>query len=154
MARFFRRGVSKIRWITAPSNPAAPTLAEVNAGVALDAALADISGFEFANTPIPVPDLASTFTATIPGEDTTQNPTMTFYDDDTTTTIRTALAKGNAGYVIFAPYGIANTKRAEIWPAKVTGYNDAWTAANEAAKATAGFAITSTPNQAYALPAS
>ena len=151
MARFFRRGVSKLKFLPAwaGTNPTAP---ELTAGTSLDAALADISGFEFANTPIPTPDLGTTFTSTIPGEDTTQNPTITFYDDDAGSAIRTAIPKGTAGFLAFMPYGQVATKRVEKWPIKVTGINDAWTAANEAAKFVAGFAVTAAPTQTAVLP--
>lgn len=154
MTRFFRRGTSKVKWITSPAVPTAPTLAEINAGVSLDAQIAEISGFEFSNSPIQTPDLGTTFTTQIPGEDTVQNPSLTFYDDDAASTIRTALAKGTSGYIIFCPYGITATKRSEIWPAKSTGVNDVWTAGNEAAKYQVTIAVTGVPNQAYALPAS
>ena len=42
MTRFFRRGTSKVKWITAPASPTAPTLAEITAGVSLDAQIAEI----------------------------------------------------------------------------------------------------------------
>lgn len=150
--RFFRRGISKILWLPAVAAPATPTSLEIAAGTSLDVQLADISGFEFRNSPIPTPDLASTFTTSIPGEDTAQDPSITFYDLDNAAVIRTALAKGTAGFVLLAPYGMAATKRCEVWPATSTGVNDVWTTGNESAKFMVGFAITAAPTQSAVLP--
>jgi hypothetical protein len=152
MGRFFRRGLSKVRFLPAVSNKDAPSSAEITAGVDLSSGISDIGGFEFSNSPITTPDLSTTFTTQIPGEDTTSTSTLTFYDDDTATTIRTALAKGTAGFILLQPYGTTAAKRAEVWPATTTGVNDHWVTGNEAAKFTVAFAITAAPHQAAVNP--
>jgi hypothetical protein len=147
MAKFFRRGVSLVRFLPAVANPAAPSGAEISAGTVLTAAISAISGFQLSNSPIPVPDLATVFTAQINGEDTVADSTLTLNDDDTTTAIRTALAKGTSGFILLQPYGAAAGKRCEVWPVKVTGYNDEWSVDNTNAKSVVGFAITGVPTQ-------
>lgn len=151
MARFFRRGLSQLFYLPAWA-VANPTTLEIGAGTELTDSVQGITGFQFQNTPIATPDLGSTFTSTIGGEDTTQNPSITFYDDAASTTIRAALAKGTAGFLAFMPYGDVTTKRVERWPIISTGVNDAWSTGNEAAMFTVSFAITSVPNQNAALP--
>lgn len=150
--RFFRRGVSKVKFITAAANLGAPTAAEIAAGVTLDTQIAEISGFEFRNSPIPTPDLASTFTTSIAGEDTAADPSITFYDLDNSTTIRAAVAKGVIGVVFLAPYGIATGLRSTLWFCQSTGVNDVWTTGNESAKFMAGFAPLAAP-ASYTIPA-
>jgi hypothetical protein len=147
MAKFFRRGVSLVRFLPAVANPAAPSGAEISAGTVLTAAISAISGFQLSNSPIPVPDLATVFTAQINGEDTVADSTLTLNDDDTTTAIRTALAKGTSGFILLQPYGATAGKRCEVWPVKVTGYNDEWSVDNTNAKSVVGFAITGVPTQ-------
>lgn len=147
MAKFFRRGVSLIRFLPAVANPAAPTAPEIAAGTVLTAAVAAISGFQLSNSPIPVPDLATVFTPQINGEDTVADSTLTLNDDDTVSTIRVALAKGTSGFILLQPYGATAAKRAEVWPVKVTGYNDEWSVDNTNAKSVVGFAITAVPTQ-------
>lgn len=147
MAKFFRRGVSLIRYLPAVSNPAAPSAGEISAGTVLTAAVGGISGFQLSNSPIPVPDMATVFTAQINGEDTVADSSLTLNDDDTSTTIRTALAKGTAGYILLQPYGATAGKRCEVWPIKVTGFNDEWVVDNTNAKSVVGFAITGVPTQ-------
>lgn len=148
MARYFRRGLSKIFFETAS---ATPTNAQITGGVDLGAQLNALTGWDFQNTPIPTPDLASTFTSTIGGEDTTQSPSLTFYDNDASAAIRTALAKGNAGFVVRCPLGTGVGKRVEVYPVSSTGVNDAWTTGNEAAMFTVTFAVTSVPNQNFTI---
>lgn len=147
MAKFFRRGVSLVRFLPAVANQAAPTSGEISAGTVLTAAISAINGFQMSNSPIPVPDLATVFTPQINGEDTVADSSFTLNDDDTTTTIRTALAKGTSGFILLQPYGATAAKRCEVWPVKVTGYNDEWSVDNTNAKSMVGFAVTAVPTQ-------
>lgn len=154
MARFFRRGVSKVYFATTLAAPGTgPTAAELTGGTALTNDVAEMSGFQLQNSPIATPDLQSTFTKTIVGEDTTDTSTITFYDQDNSTTIRSALAKGVAGYIILLPYGSTVGKRAEVWAVRSTGVNDEWTVGNDPARFMVGFAVTDVPFQGAAVQA-
>lgn len=153
MARYTRKGKSKISFVPTIAVLAAPTIAEINAGTTLDTQMNEMSGFQFKNSVIKTPDLSTTFVSQIPGEDEADDSSITFYDDDTTTTLRTALAKGQAGFIVLMPYGKTATKRAEVWPATSTGFNDEWTVANEPAKAVAQFSITAPPVQSATIAA-
>ena len=152
MARFFRRGVSKVRFLPAVAG-ASPTRAEITAGEDLTPWIADIQGFNLTNSPIAVPDLENTFTSQIDGEDTVSDSGFTLNDDTEVDDVRTALPKGTEGYILLLPYGDVPTKRAEVWPVKVTGYNDIWSVGNDPAQAALSFAVTSVPNQDVTIPA-
>lgn len=153
MPKFFRRGLSVIKFVPAVADLAAPTETELTAGTDLTARIAAISGFQFANTPIDTPDLASTFNAQIPGEDAAGDSSLTLYDsDDAVDDIRTALEKGTAGVLVFMPYGNVAGKRCESWPATSTGYNDQWSMDATAAQAMCAFAITDPPVQTAVIP--
>lgn len=161
MARFFRRG--KEKWVFAPAvaNPAAPTRAEINAGTVLTqpgdtaaAGVAAVAGFTLSNAPITVPDAASTFDKSIPGVDSTDASSITIYDDDASSTKRTALAKGTAGFIIRMPYGDVAGKRCEVWQVRTTGVNDdANLVAAEGATFVVGCSIEAQPNQNAVVPA-
>lgn len=153
MAKFFRRGKTKLSFLPAVANKAAPTRPEITAGTPLSADVAEVAGFSLNNSPIPVPDLDTVFTKTIPGEDTTEDSMLTFYDQDNSVVIRTALAKDTAGFIVYFPYGDVPTKRCEVWPVRSTGVNDEITAGNEAAKYNVKFAITDVPAQNAVVPA-
>lgn len=159
MTRYFRRGKSKILFTptvtgySAAAGTGSPTRAEITAGTALTPQIAEVNGFSFSNSPIATPDLNSTFTSTIAGEDTAEDSSLTFYDDDTATTIRTALLKGTKGYILLFPYGDVPTKRMEVWPVESTGVADEWTAGNDPARFAASFGITSPPSLSGVVPA-
>jgi hypothetical protein len=148
--RFFRRGKSRLLFAATLASPAAPTSGEVTSATNLTTAIAEIAGLRFSNSPIATPDLASTFTSTIPGEDTSETPSITFYDDDVnnaSNAIRVALAKGATGYLIYQPYGNTVGRRQEVWPVTVAGQNDEVSAGNEAARYVVQLAVTGTPTQ-------
>lgn len=153
MARFFRRGVSKIHFLPAVADLAAPTRAEITAGTSLTPYVNAIQGFQLSNSPIPVRNMEDVFTPQIDGEDTVQDSGFTLNDDTTDDAIRTLLPKGTAGYILLLPYGDVATKRCEVWPVKVTGYNDIWSADNDPAQSAVTFAITDVPEQDGVIPA-
>lgn len=136
------------RFLPSVASKAAPTTAEVTAGTDILVQLAEITGFIFANTPIMVPDMTTTFTKQIGGEDTAEASSITFYEDDTTNAIRTALAKGTTGFVLLYPYTAtpASTAKCEVWPVRVTSSARQWSTGNDPARYVVSFAITDVPN--------
>lgn len=151
MSRFMRKGKTRFYWVpTIASATLVPTAAEVNAGSRLDTQLAEVSGFTFSNNPIAVPDMSTAFVSQIPGEDATEDSSLTFYEDDTTNSIMTTLSKGSKGYVVIFPAGTAAATpaagdKADVWPAQVSSNARQYTADNESAKYQVNFAATSEP---------
>lgn len=151
MAKFFRRGISKVSFLPTVAG-VSPTRAELTGGTDLSPFIVEMSGWTLANSPIPTPNLAARYTAQIPGEDTTDASTLTVDDDDAATVPRSTLAKGTSGFIVLMPYGDVSTKRLEKWAVTVTGYNDTWTTGNDPARAVIGFAITAVPVQNGTVP--
>lgn len=151
MSRFMRKGVARVYFVpTIASGTLAPTVAEVTAGTRLDQQAAEINGFTFENNPIQTPDMSTTFVSQIGGEDSTEDSSITFYEDNTTNPIKTALAKGTAGYIVFFFKGLAGASPAaadkvDVWPVVVTSSARMYTADNEAAKYLVKFAASSPP---------
>ncbi len=145
MARFFRRGRTRVYWVpTIASATLVPTTAEVTAGTNLTPSIAGMEGFSFQNSPIPTPDLASTFTTNIPGEDTADNPQLTFYEDTATNTLQTTVAKGTEGYIAIFYAGTAGASpaaadKAEVWKVISTGPTREYTVGNDPARWMARF---------------
>lgn len=152
MARFFRRGISKIHFLPAVAG-ASPTRAEITAGDPLSPYIAAINGFQLTNSAIPVPNLEDAFTSQIEGEDTVGDSGFTFNDDTVDDAVRDLLPKGTNGFILLMPYGDVPTKRCEVWPARVSGYNDMWTTGNDPAQAAVQLVITEVPNQNGVIPA-
>lgn len=152
MARYFRRGVSKVKWAPAVAGTS-PTRPEITAGVDLSASIAGINGFQFSNSPIATPDLSDNFDSQITGPDAAGDSSLDFYDDDTSSTIRTTLAKGTAGCLLMMPYGDVPTKRCEVWRVTSLGVNDAWSMDAAAAQFNIQFAVNTRPTQNGVIPA-
>lgn len=159
MAKFIRRGTEK--WVFTPTvaSKAAPTRSEITAGTVLTvpggaATLSATTGFTGEISQVPLPSMASLFTPSLPGEQTTGTPSLTFYDDTTVTTIRTALADGTSGFIIRMSYGDVPTRRCSVWPIIVGGTNDSdATTANEPATFVVSIGITDPPEKNAVVPA-
>lgn len=138
MARFMRKGVTKVYWAVTLASPSAPTVANMVAAVVLHTQLSELNGFNFTNTPIDTPDMASAFVSKIPGEDTVGDSSMVFYEDTLTNPIKTALAKNTVGFVVLFPTGLAGSTPAiadktDVWPAIVASNSRRYSAGNESA---------------------
>lgn len=164
--RFFRRGVSKLFFgldVTDWGDSyAGVQRADLTAATELSDDIAEMTGFELANSPIDTPNLADQFTPQIEGEDTVPSSSLTFYDrqeaDDSgsiagTSEKRTALEKGTAGFLFFLPYGDIEGARMEVWPVKSNGVNDMWTTGAEAARFNVPFSVSEVPLQNEEVPA-
>jgi len=155
VARYKPSNKAKVVFAPAVASLAAPTQAEINAGTVLctpgtfvAAGLRELQNFESSATFIDTPDAATDFDSKIPGRKQAGNPAMVFYDDDASSTIRTALAEGTAGYVIIMRYGQLAGKRAEVYPVTIAALNDSQVDSNNnASMFTVDCAITSTPNK-------
>lgn len=154
MPRFVRRvkGV-KVLFCPAIANKAAPTRAELTGGTDLTPDLYDLGGFILTPGDADASDFSSAVEKTVPGLESLEASTLTFHDDDVSSTIRTALAKGTNGYVVRFPYGDVATRRCEVWPVRSKGPNDEWNRGSETAKFPVGFSITDTPALNAVTPA-
>ena len=107
-----------------PPNTAAPTQAELSAGVDLVGSsqaeeLMDIQGFAVQPSSLPTPGYSSTLVGNVAGDQTYPDSVLSFYKDTTSSTIYTALASGNTGWVALMYDGQADTEEVETFPATV-----------------------------------
>ncbi|MDX2849290.1 hypothetical protein PV342_12625 [Streptomyces sp. PA03-3a] len=153
--RFMRRGVTKIFFlseIAAASN--VPTRQELAAGTDLSGAISDIAGWSLGNSPIDTPDLGSTLTTSIPGEDKADASTLTFYEDKAGDEIETLLTKGAEGFVVILRKGdVPASKSLDAFPVRVASRAPAYSAGSDPAKFTVTFAVSDEPTLDAAVPA-
>jgi hypothetical protein len=147
-----RKGITKYHFVPTVAALAAPTVANITAGTALTGQIAETNGFMFSNSPIQTPDMDSTFVSQIPGEDTSEDSGLVFYEDKATNPIRTALAKGTNGYIVIFAAGYAGASPAasdkcEVWPVTVSSNSRKYSSGNEAAQYEVKFACTAPPAQ-------
>lgn len=152
MGRYYPRGKTQYHALPAVADPdAGPTRPELDAGTRLTD-IASVSGFTLNNSPAPTPDLDSKFTSSVPGEDTAETPSFTFWDDDDDTTIRDVLAKDTSLFIVRMPYGDVPGKRCEVWDVTSTGVNDG-TDMGTPGQFMVGFSVNETPVQDAVIPA-
>lgn len=152
---YFRRGVTRV-FAVPTVTLTAPTVAQITAGTEITDDIADISGFRFSNSRIPIPKLSSPFTGTIAGEDTADDSTLTFYDRKTSNPLRATFAKGSATNIVFFPAGTAGANpaigdEADIWPVESAAVPREWSMGNDPARWMAEFGTTAEPAQDIAL---
>lgn len=115
----------KLRFLaTAPTTLAAPTQAQLTAGVDLIGTqqaeeLNDIGGWEVQTNSSPTEGYAGLEVGNVAGAQTYPDSWLQWYKDDTVTTIFTAVEKGETGYLAFMRDGQAATKEVELFPVTV-----------------------------------
>lgn len=152
-----RRGVTKFFFLKAIAGagnvPVRTELTGTNA-TDLSGAISDIAGWSLANSPIDTPDLGSTLTTNIPGEDKADSSTLTFYEDQAAETIETLLSKGVEGFIVILRKGdVPASKSMDVFPVRVASRAAAYSAGSDPAKFTVSFAISGTPTLDAAVPA-
>ncbi|MGW1409480.1 phage tail tube protein [Streptomyces sp. NPDC002403] len=155
MARFSRKSITKILFAeTIASTSYMPTLVEITGATDYTKQIAAVDGFSIENQEIETPDMDSTFVSKIPGDDSAADSSLTFWEDDTTDTIETDLAKGTVGFILIARKGkTAGAKGLDVYPVRVASNSAAVTADNEAAKLMVKFSITDRPLLNATVPA-
>ncbi|MEU6421135.1 hypothetical protein [Streptomyces spiralis] len=155
--RFMRRGITKFYFLKAIADtgnvPTRTELAVANA-TDLSGSISDVAGWSLANSPIDTPDMGSTLTTNIPGEDKADSSSLTFYEDQAQETIETLLSKGVVGYIVIMRKGdVEASKSMDVFPVRVAGRAPAYSAGNDPAKFTVTFAISGQPTLDAAIPA-
>lgn len=155
MPDFYRPGVTRI-FLVPTITMAAPTAVQVNAGVEITDDVGDIAGFRYSNSRIQVKRMSSDFVPTIRGENSADDSTLTFYEDDTSNPLRTTLAKGTQTNVVFFSAGTAGATPAagdevDIWPVESAAIPKSYSMGNDAAQWMAELGNTAVPVEDIAL---
>jgi hypothetical protein len=155
MARFIRRGVTKIRFSPALADyKTGATRAEITSSIDLTDSVAEINGWQLEGSTVPVPDMSSTFEKSIPGTDSAADSSLSFYEDDDTDVIETLLPKGTEGFVLLFRKGDKPTSKSlDIFPTQVTSRAAAFSAGNDPARFDVRFSITDEPALDTTIPA-
>lgn len=124
MADLITDGFTRVGWITTISNIAAPTTAELNAGILLhDTMTADgLAGFQPDTADVPTSKFSSTFDTVRPGRISYSGTMLRFCKQDGTDTIFNTLAYNTAGFVVIRRGLAASTawtasQKVEVYPA-------------------------------------
>lgn len=151
MGRYHIRGKRKLHFLPAVAG-LSPTRAEITAGTDLSPEVASMDDFNVTANLIDAPDLGNSFTSKVTGEDEIGTPTLNIYDNDTDTTLRTLLAKGEEGFLCLFLHGDIPGDIVQVYPVESSGFNDQHDL-DAVAQAEVVFAVTSPPNLNGVVPA-
>ncbi|NCT90254.1 hypothetical protein GXB85_04705 [Cellulomonas sp. APG4] len=152
--RFFAPEISVVTFVpTIASAALAYTRIELDAGTNLTQEIADLSGWQLTGGEIPTPDLGSRFTSSIPGRQTADASSLTFYADLAGDDVRTVLTQGLNGFMIFMDGGDVPTQPSDVFPCRVNTVGKVRSVGDAAHQLTIGFTITRKPAADVPIPA-
>lgn len=150
MADIVNDGMTKVSFVATISDTAAPTVAELNAGTALESFLTpDGLGMDFGNDSVDVTALSSTYNAELPGRQTVSTELTLKHQGDTAAPFSTFASKPE-GYIVVRRNLAATTawtaaQVAEVYPVQIGTRRRQAPAANEVLKFTVQAFHTSAP---------
>jgi hypothetical protein len=150
--RYYRRGTTKVLWVPAIANKAAPSRAELNAGTALEGETGAMGGWQTTSATVPTPALGSRFTPVVGGEITAADSSLTFWASKDGDDVRTLLNREDAGFVVWMDEGDVEAQTMDVFPVTVTSQAKV-RELDSAAQIMAQFAITSEPAENVTIPA-
>nr|WSZ96828.1 hypothetical protein OH820_15205 [Streptomyces sp. NBC_00857] len=153
--RFLRRGITKIYWLRSIADPERLTRKELNEPNCFDLThrVSDIEGWALSNEAIETPDMGSTFNGSIPGNDTAEDSSLTFFEDRASDEVERRLSKGAEGWVLLLRKGdVPGSPSADAFPVTVATRAATYTTDNEAAKFQVTFTVTDEPTLDAVVP--
>jgi hypothetical protein len=158
MARTSSTGVIELRYVPTVANKAAPTVAEINAGVDLTPWLTrDGLDTPQGGSTVDVAGASSRYNATQSGSYGGDPISATFFRDTVagSDTAWATLPRGTAGYFVIGRFGLtpAAGERVEVWEINVISRAMVAIADNEAQRFVASMAVPSEPNDAAVVAA-
>jgi hypothetical protein len=152
-ARYIPEGVRHFNFLPAVATLTSPTRAEINAGTDLTPQVSAFGNWGIVSTPVNTPDLASTFTPSIPGLTTVDGSTIDMYADSTSADVRTLLPRNTVGFILVLPEGDVAGRKADVFPVKVISAEKTASIGGNPAMIALNFAITANPAENVTVPA-
>lgn len=164
--RYTDQATTKVYWVpTIAASTLVPTRAEMNAGTDLSGELnmftsatggggGGSGGWTFTVARINVQNITQTFTTEIAGSLSVADPSLTFFASKNGADIRSLLAAGASGNLMFCDGGDVAGNRAQVFPVSVAAVSVVRAeAGKDATKITVNFVITAPPAQSVTVPA-
>lgn len=156
MSRLIADGEIRVWFVTTIAAPAAPTVAEINAGT-------DITPFiSSLDTPnegeaVPANDLSSAFNKTVPGR-FGGSPSMDAYRESVTDAAYVLFPRNTIGYLVIRRFGgstvaIAAAQKVDVWNVRVITRSPATADSGSIQAFNVNFAALDTPSENVAIAA-
>jgi hypothetical protein len=118
--RFIDAGTSRIYWVQAIANTAAPTRSELDAGTDVTGEVAEIEGFTLESELNNTQAFAQTFATNKPGAlRAAGNPRTVMYADQGGYDVRRLWARGDAGHIVLLHGGDVAGNLMDVWPVTI-----------------------------------
>lgn len=150
--RYSAKGTARYVFCTTLSDIESPTRAEIDAGTDLSRQVQDIDGWTVESESIETPDLASTFTGSIPGSTSADDSSLTMYADLGGTDVRTLLPRGTNGFMLVMRAGDADGRMMDVFPVRVGSTAVNITVDDDPVTITVNFSVTSEPAENVTIP--
>lgn len=154
MARLIADGEIRVHWVVTIANPAAPTVAEINAGTNITGLLSSI------DTPnegeaVPANDLSSAFNKTVPGR-FGGSPSLDAFRDDVADTAYILFPRNTIGYLVIRRFGGSTTafaaaQKVDVWNVRVITRSANTLDSGSIQMFTVNFAALDTPSENVAV---
>lgn len=153
MADIVVDGFTRVAYVPTIANIAAPTTAELNAGILLQSVMTPdgLTGFEASTADVDNSALNSTFSTVTIGRDSFSGTKLTFKKQATGDTTYTTLTRGTTGFIVVRRYiaettAWTSTQVVEVFPVIFGQTRNLAPTANSVTKWEVDTKITATPN--------
>lgn len=150
--RYINKGVTRFVFCTTVSDISAPTRLEINAGTDLSKQIMDLDGWKVESANVETPDLASTFTGSIPGSTSAGDSSLTMYADLGGTDVRSLLPRGTNGFMLIMDGGDVAGRTMDVFPIRVGSQGKSRSVDDDPAVIEITFYITSEPEENAVIP--
>lgn len=151
--RYIPEGVRHFNFLPAIATLTAPTRSEINAGTDLTPQVSAFGNWGIVSAPVLTPDLASTFTPSIPGLVTVDGSTIDMYADSTSADVRTLLPRNTVGFILVLPESDVPGRKMDVFPVKVASAEKMASIGGNPATISITFTVTALPAENVTVPA-
>lgn len=151
--RYINKGVTRCIVLPAISDITAVTRSEINAGTDISTETSEFDGWMIESASVETPDLASTFTGSIPGSTTADDSSITTYADVGGTDVRQLLPRGTNCYVVWMDGGDVPGRPMDVFPVRVGSLGKNRSVDDDPATIKINFNITREPAENVIIPA-
>lgn len=151
--RHIAKGIAKCYFVETISNYAAPTRIELDAGTDLSPQIREIDGWLTESESVETQNLKETFTSTIPGSTSVDDSSLTMYHDQGGNDVRSLLARGDNGFMVWFYGGDVAGRRMSVFPVRVASVGVEVTTDDDPVVVVVNFNVTSEPAEFLTVPA-
>jgi len=141
--RYIGPGTRKYYWVPTIATIASPTRLELNAGTDMSGTIPTdgVSGFTVTTNFVDTPDFGTVTITKIPGLDTLNDSSITFYESSTSVDIRALITPRLVGYITIMLEGDVTGQKMNVFKVQAAAVSPDQNGGDKAETITIGFAL-------------